>query len=723
MKEPLEILVEALGRLQDVTGGEGAFSFPKIITVGNQSAGKSSIIEAIVGKPFLPRGADIVTRCPLRVRLHQTDPKTDEYAIFDYKNGQETEKRFTDFNEVSNEIDRRTEQKTSKTKNISKEEIHLDIFSPKYPDLQFVDLPGFTKCPVKNQDEDIEQQIQDLNIPYMEEENTIILAIQDATQDIGVSEALKHALSKKIDPEGNRTIGVLTKLDNLHSITDKKRVVDILENRTKPLKLGYIGVVNRSQEDIDKDVDIETSRMNQDKVLDQQEFIRVRDKIGIDVLRRQITRILAEKVKEILPELQQKREDELKYVLEQLKIHGFSSDGENDIEDLISQLVEKSISKIRINLEGFDTRVTTETHNTGANLNRIIKEGAIESSKKARQTQSVTEFHEMLKKNIEKTHGIRDNMLPVELVMEVGVSILTENYRNPFKDLLNRSTDYLKKDLIALLDFTLKPYPNFKDLVQKILLRDLEENKTKAEEYLDVQINSHKRFINCEHTEFSKLNQELKEDGIRFKNPFHLWFKESIPHADQNQKHFKDDKKYFDSNEEDNGLENIVSKGAEFAGQMAGPQAEFAIKVSAQAIKAVRGYVARLQNNEVTNVHTNKLPSKPEDEALLHLDLCIDYMEIIDKALVDVVPKIFIMMLVMKTIDFLNGVDENGNCYKSSLLREVNKEIRDKEKREHLVTRSHSHEMMVRELHERKKVCEETISIIEATNAQLNECT
>ena len=81
------------------------------------------------------------------------------------------------------------------TKNISKEEIHLDIFSPNHPgDLQFIDLPGFTKCPVKNQDDDIEQQIEDLNFSYMKEDNTIMLAIHDATQDIANSDAMKYAL-------------------------------------------------------------------------------------------------------------------------------------------------------------------------------------------------------------------------------------------------------------------------------------------------------------------------------------------------------------------------------------------------------------------------------------------------------------------------------------------------------------------------------------------------
>ena len=109
----------------------------------------------------------------------------------------------------------------------------LDIFSPNYPDLQFVDLPGFTRTTVAGQNEGIVQQIEELNLKYMRDPNTIILAIQDGTQDIANSEALNKALS--VDPEGKRTVGVLTKLDLLQRPEDKEKVARVLENKTKPL--------------------------------------------------------------------------------------------------------------------------------------------------------------------------------------------------------------------------------------------------------------------------------------------------------------------------------------------------------------------------------------------------------------------------------------------------------------------------------------------------------
>ena len=585
------------------------------------------------------------------MRMHQTRPGTEESASFKKDRFTDTEKRFTDFTEVCTEIERRTEQRTNNSKNISREEIQLDIFSPHYPDLQFVDLPGFTKTAVRNQDADIEQQILDLNLPYMRDENTIILAIQDSKDDIGISEALKRALSPDVDPEGDRTIGVLTKLDNLVSVTDRKRVADILMNKTKPLKLGYIGVVNRTQEEIDTGAAVEVSRENEKRTMEQPEFRRLKARVGISVLRRRITKILAEKVKKLLPSLKQDTEDELKYIRSELQQHGLHEDDNVDKDELIAKLMEMAVSKIRINLEGFDIRVDSEDLNTGFALNELLKKGAVEASRAARQAESVHEFHKRLVDNLKKIRGIRDHIFPDQLVLEIGVAILTENYRLPFGSLLQESINVLTRNVIAALEVTLGAFPHFKDLVQTILLEEVEKNKSKAEEYLDVQIDIHKRFINSEHREFSKLNKNLRNNGIRYKNHFDLWFKESVPTSKMNQTEANNEGEradHDDYEDEEVDAENIFDNTSDIAGSAATGLID-------GAVKAVRGFVERLQNKPENNVHTNKLPSMKEHEAMLHMDLCLEYMEIVDKALVDEVPKIFIMMLVMRTLDFLNG--------------------------------------------------------------------
>ena len=93
---------------------------------------------------------------------------------------------------------------------------------------------------------------------FISQENTIILAVTPANQDLANSDALK--LAREFDPEGLRTIGVITKLDLMDQDTDAK---DIFEGRLLPLKKGYIGVVNRSQRDINTKTSIVEALRNE----------------------------------------------------------------------------------------------------------------------------------------------------------------------------------------------------------------------------------------------------------------------------------------------------------------------------------------------------------------------------------------------------------------------------------------------------------------------------
>ena len=116
---------------------------------------------------------------------------------------------------------------------ISNKPINLKVFSPHVLDLTVVDLPGLTKVAVGDQPGDIQQQIKEMLYSYITQDNTIILAVTPANQDIANSDALE--LARMVDPQGDRTIGVITKLDLMDEGTDAR---DILENRFLPLKKG-----------------------------------------------------------------------------------------------------------------------------------------------------------------------------------------------------------------------------------------------------------------------------------------------------------------------------------------------------------------------------------------------------------------------------------------------------------------------------------------------------
>ncbi|KAG5339319.1 hypothetical protein C0989_004797 [Termitomyces sp. Mn162] len=208
--------------------------------------------DTIVGRDFLPRGQGIVTRRPLVLQLIHTpipaEPSPNAPPYTEWAQFLHIDKRFTDFNEIRKEIEQETFRVAGQNKGVSKLPISLRIYSPDVLDLTLVDLPGLTKIPVGDQPSDIERQIRNLILDYISKPNSVILSVSPANVDLANSESLK--LARQVDPQGRRTIGVLTKLDLMDAGTN---ALDILTGRIYPLKLGFIGVVNRSQQDINSE--------------------------------------------------------------------------------------------------------------------------------------------------------------------------------------------------------------------------------------------------------------------------------------------------------------------------------------------------------------------------------------------------------------------------------------------------------------------------------------
>ena len=300
-------LVGVVNKLQDVFSaiGQSPIDLPQIVVVGAQSSGKSSVIESIVGREFLPRGTGIVTRRPLVIQLYSTrknggaggagrgasgagspagSPSAASPVIAGGAGGAAASvsstppslgsggspggtpappaaatpgqewgeflhlpgKKFFDFDQIRTEIIRETDRLTGKNKGISNKSINLKIYSPHVLTLSLVDLPGITKVPVGDQPSDIEHLVRSMCMKYVTKPETIVLAVTAANTDLANSDALQMA--REVDPEGNRTIGVLTKLDLMDPGTD---AVEVLQNRVIPLRRGYVGVTNRGQRGID----------------------------------------------------------------------------------------------------------------------------------------------------------------------------------------------------------------------------------------------------------------------------------------------------------------------------------------------------------------------------------------------------------------------------------------------------------------------------------------
>lgn len=319
----MENLIGLVNRIQRACtvlgdyGGDSALptlweSLPSVVVVGGQSSGKSSVLESIVGRDFLPRGSGIVTRRPLVLQLHKIDSGV-EYAEFLHL----PRRRFTDFGTVRKEIQDETDRVTGRNKQISPIPIHLSIYSPHVVNLTLIDLPGLTKVAVEGQPESIVADIENMVRSYVEKPNSIILAISPANQDIATSDAIK--LAREVDPTGERTWGVLTKLDLMDKGTN---AIDVIEGRAYRLQRPWIGVVNRSQEDINRNVDmIAARRREREYFATNPDYSHLASRMGSEYLGRMLSKHLEAVIKARIPSilaLVNKSIDELENEMNQL---------------------------------------------------------------------------------------------------------------------------------------------------------------------------------------------------------------------------------------------------------------------------------------------------------------------------------------------------------------------------------------------------------------------
>ncbi|KAK6513961.1 vacuolar protein sorting-associated protein 1 [Arthrobotrys conoides] len=384
-------LITTVNKLQDVfatVGVQNPIDLPQIVVVGSQSSGKSSVLENIVGRDFLPRGTGIVTRRPLVLQLinraagtnnptlngdskdaglkGSTDSAAnlDEWGEFLHIPGQ----KYYDFNKIRDEIVKETEAKTGRNAGISPAPIGLRIYSPNVLTLTLVDLPGLTKVPVGDQPKDIEKQIRDMVLKQISKPNAIILAVTAANTDLANSDGLK--LAREVDPEGQRTIGVLTKIDLMDDGTD---VVDILAGRIIPLRLGYVPVVNRGQRDIENKKPIQAALEYEKNFFENHKSYRNKALYcGTPYLARKLNLILMMHIKQTLPEIKNRISASLQKYATELQGLGDSILGNSS--NILLNIITEFCNEYRTVLDGNNQELTSMELSGGARISFVFHE-------------------------------------------------------------------------------------------------------------------------------------------------------------------------------------------------------------------------------------------------------------------------------------------------------------------------------------------------------------
>ncbi|EMT65172.1 vacuolar protein sorting-associated protein 1 [Fusarium oxysporum f. sp. raphani 54005] len=378
-------LIQLVNKLQDVfatVGVNNPIDLPQIAVVGSQSSGKSSVLENIVGRDFLPRGSGIVTRRPLVLQLinrpaqsngvkadevdttNDKQANADEWGEFLHAPGQ----KFYDFSKIRDEISRETEAKVGRNAGISPAPINLRIYSPNVLTLTLVDLPGLTKVPVGDQPRDIERQIREMVLKHIGKSNAIILAVTAANQDLANSDGLK--LAREVDPEGQRTIGVLTKVDLMDEGTD---VIDILSNRVIPLRLGYVPVVNRGQRDIDNRKAINQALEAEKNFFENHKAYRNKSSYcGTPYLARKLNLILMMHIKQTLPDIKARISSSLQKYSAELESLGPSMLGNS--ANIVLNIITEFTNEWRTVLDGNNTELSSTELSGGARISFVFHE-------------------------------------------------------------------------------------------------------------------------------------------------------------------------------------------------------------------------------------------------------------------------------------------------------------------------------------------------------------
>lgn len=498
----MDNMIAMMSKVDDIlatVGNTDAVSLPKIVAIGSQSSGKSSVLENIVGREFLPRKTGLCTRRPLKVELIRTENEEvvdgethSEWAVFHHKPGE----IFVDWEEVKKEIEDETERECGSNKAVSRKPISLKFYSPNVLSLTIVDLPGVTRVPVGDQPLDIEKQLTDMIMHYIEKPNTLILAVTPANTDFATSDAIN--LARVVDPEGHRTLAVITKLDLMDGGTD---AMDILCGRVFSVSLGIIGVVCRSQADLNSKKPLEKA-LQKERAFFQRSYPSLASRSGTFYLRKRLATLLSSHIRDCLPDIAMKIN-----VLRRQFQHQLSSCGK-EVKDPVATILDlltKFACNYKAAIDGSGNVVLQELSG-GARINYIFHETF------GRTLQNVQPLDGLSR--LEVLTAIKNSTGPRTAVFVPDSSFeqLVKKQIARLEEPSIRCVELVHEELERIIQHCItKEYLRFPNLIQKIkevVSAKITGRMEPTKKFIEDLIANELAYINTKHPDFSDARQQ-----------------------------------------------------------------------------------------------------------------------------------------------------------------------------------------------------------------------
>jgi len=447
-------------------------------------------LENFVGKDFLPRGSGIVTRRPLILQLINGPT---EYGEFLHCKGQ----KFMDFLSIMKEIEAETDRVTGSAKGISNLPINLRVYSPHVLNITLIDLPGMTKIAVGDQPHDIGQQINDMIMQFICRETCLILAVTPANQDLATSDALQMARSA--DPDGLRTIGVLTKLDLMDDGTDAR---DVLENKLLPLRRGYVGVVNRSQKDIDGKKDIKAAVAAERKFfLSHPAYRHMADKCGTPYLQKQLNAQLTNHIRDTLPSLRDKLQRQQLALEKEVEQYKYFQPNDPSIKTkAMLQMVTGLQQDFERAIEGSGSgSVNTLELSGGAKINRLFHERF--PYEIVRMEFDEKELRKEIAFAIRNIHGVRIGLFTPDRAFDMVTKSQISKLREPSLKLVDHVTIEML-NMCREVATKMNRYPRLREEVERIITTYIREKEQKCKDQIMMLIDCELAYMNTNHEDF-----------------------------------------------------------------------------------------------------------------------------------------------------------------------------------------------------------------------------
>lgn len=416
-----------------------------------------------------------------------------EWAEFHHQPG----RKFEDFQEVKREIETETARIAGSNKGINRQPINLKIFSPHVLNLTLVDLPGLTKVPIGDQPSDIEKQTRTLILEYIAKPNSIILAVSPANVDLVNSEALK--LARQVDAMGRRTIGVLSKLDLMDHGTN---AMDILSGRVYPLKLGFIGVVNRSQQDIQSGKELaEALRAETDFFRHHPAYRNMANRCGTHFLAKTLNTTLMAHIRDRLPDIKARLNTLMGQTQQELASYGNKQfSGKEHRGSLILQLMTRFASSFISSIDGTSSEISTKELCGGARIYYIFNEVFGNSLETIDPTHNLTVSD--IRTAIRNSTGPRPSLFVPELAFDLLVKPQIKLLESPSQ----RCVELVYEELIKICHTCgsqeLLRFPRLQGKLIEVVSDLLRERLGPCSTYVESLISIQRAYINTNHPNF-----------------------------------------------------------------------------------------------------------------------------------------------------------------------------------------------------------------------------